>query len=173
MAIELGNVVFTEPVALSCWSARNVAGVFAVLAPDPEGRPQPFRVLYFGASGNLAAPGLICTHPAYPSWIKQAGSVFRLHLSVYAMPLSTLAERSAVEASLVQRYKPPCNEAAPLVPPEVLIGARSSSASNYSLFTVSPAVPRRTQPYVSSLSRARDSADSLPFPAEKRSPKDQ
>ena len=171
MAIEFGNLVFTEPVLLSCWSAPSVAGMLAVLAPDPEGRPHPFRVIYFGESGNLAAPGLISKHRAYPKWIKQAGSVFRLHISVYAMPQSTLGARSAVEASLVQRYKPPCNEAAPLVPPEVLIGSRSSSASDYSLFSMSPAVPRRSEPYVSSLARARE-ADSLPFLDEKRSPKD-
>ena len=172
MAIELGNLVFTEPVELFCWAAPNVAGVFAVLAPDPEGRPQPFRVIYFGESGNLAAPGLIRSHPAYPKWIKQAGSVFHLHIAVYAMPYSTSAERSTVEATLVKAYNPPCNETAPPLRREVLVGAGSSSASNYSLFTVSPAVPQRPEPRVSSLSRARHEADWLPFAAERRSSKD-
>jgi hypothetical protein len=110
-------------------------------------------------------------HPAYLKWIKQAGSVFQLRIAVHAMPHATVAERVLVEERLVEQYSPSCNQTAPPRRGEVLVGAGSSSASNYSLFTVSSVI--QAEPYVSSLSRTRHDPHSLPFPAERRAPRDQ
>lgn len=111
MSITLGNHAFEGPVSMNDWSPPNRAGVYAIMIrSDPVGKPNTYTVVYLGESGNLSERGFWKAHHKYNCWLRLAGSAEALFIGTYLMPNSAEKERKAVENSLVERYKPGCND---------------------------------------------------------------
>ena len=109
MGITYGSYAFNEPVPGGLWSPPYLAGLYAILFPDQAITPRPFAVVYFGESGNMSERGFLRSHEKFPCWIRQAGSESNLYIAVYLMPNSTVDQRRAIEAELINQYKPNCN----------------------------------------------------------------
>lgn len=101
---------FSDPVPLDGWVPPRRAGLYAILLPDRNARPLPYRVIYFGESGNMDDRGF-STHHARMSWMLEAaasgGGV--LHVATMLWPNSTPEDRRAVERYLCNLYRPDCN----------------------------------------------------------------
>lgn len=110
MSIKYGSYVFDEPVLFALWSPPNRTGLYAILIPDKSFRPKPFRVIYFGESGNLSERGFFKSHNKYSCWIREAGSEENLYIAIYLMPDSTPSQRKFIEKLLITQYKPVCNQ---------------------------------------------------------------
>lgn len=110
MSIRYGGYVFDAPAPLAAWSAPGKAGVYAILVPDQTYRPMPFRVIYFGESGDMSERGFLKGHRKYSCWIREAGSEESLYIAVYPMPKSTPEQRRAVESKLISEVGPVCNQ---------------------------------------------------------------
>ena len=110
MAIRYGGYVFDAPAPVARWSAPHRAGVYAILVADQTYQPMPFRVIYFGESGNMSERGFLNGHPKYSCWIREAGSEQSLYIAVYPMPESTPEHRRAVAGGLISEIGPVCNQ---------------------------------------------------------------
>lgn len=62
--IMFGTYWFTEPQQIGAWDPPYLAALYAVLVPDWRATPRPFRVIYFGESGNLSGRGFLLSHHA-------------------------------------------------------------------------------------------------------------
>lgn len=109
MSIKLGNYIFSEPVPIASWSPPCQAGLYAIMVFDPLWTPFPFRVIYFGESGNLSEQGFLRSHHKYADLIQEAGSERNLYISVYPLPNSTLEIRGVIKSKLIEHYRPACN----------------------------------------------------------------
>lgn len=109
MAINFGGHIFSEPEPIIFWEPPNRAGIYAIMTFDPMARPRPFRVIYFGESGNLSERGFLRSHHRYLCWLTQSGSENNLYISVYLMPNSAPQQRRIIESLLINEYKPSCN----------------------------------------------------------------
>lgn len=110
MSIKFSNYVFVEPIPITFLTPPYRAGLYAILVPDITATPRPFRVIYFGESGNLSDRGFFKAHHKYFSWLLQAGVESNLYIAVYLMPLSTQEQRRLVESQLIADYRPVCND---------------------------------------------------------------
>jgi hypothetical protein len=110
MAIRYGGYVFDAPAPVARWSAPHRAGVYAILVADQTYQPMPFRVIYFGESGNMSERRFFRGHPKYSCWIREAGSEQSLYIAVYPMPVSTREQRRAVAVGLISEIGPVCNQ---------------------------------------------------------------
>lgn len=103
--IRFNDYLFTQPTCLDGWVPPQFAGVFAVLAADPNWAPKPFMPLYFGEFGNNAPR--VHLPRAHPRLTRPVGP-HALYVCVLAMPFSTTAQRWAVRNELVSAYNPEC-----------------------------------------------------------------
>jgi hypothetical protein len=94
--IRFNDFVFSEPTPLAEWLPPKYAGLFVIVARDPNWAPKPFQPLYFGEFGNNAPPSTA-----------RADALF---VAVLPMPFSTTAERTAARDQLIWAYKPLCQE---------------------------------------------------------------
>ena len=120
--IRFNDFLFTEPVRLADWTASpRFAGLFVILASDPNWAPRAFRPLCFGEFGNnsrqpmirdygwlmnamllnatIAANGAVAPNPAIAR---------TLYVSLLLMPFSTTAQRLGARDELVGAYNPDC-----------------------------------------------------------------
>ena len=109
MSIKYSGYVFDEPVLISNWNAPYRAGLYAILVPDQSVTPRPFRVIYFGESGNMSERGFLKLHAKFPCWIREAGSENNLYVALLLMPDSTPEQRRVAETQLIANYNPACN----------------------------------------------------------------
>jgi hypothetical protein len=103
--IRFNDFVFSEPTPLGEWIPPKYAGLFAILARDPNWAPKPFQPLFFGEFGNNARATFL------PNDAKPLPSTLRadaLFVAVLPMPFSTTAERAAARDQLVWGYNPLC-----------------------------------------------------------------
>jgi hypothetical protein len=110
MTIRYGGYVFDAPAPVARWSAPHRAGVYAILVADQRCQPMPFRVIYFGESGNMSERGFLKGHPKYSCCVREAGSEQSLYIAVYPMPESTPEQRRAVADVLISEIGPVCNK---------------------------------------------------------------
>jgi len=111
MTITWGKIQFDGPYPISKWDPPCKAAIYAIMIrPDPENKPNEYRIIYFGESGNLSERGFYRSHDKYGCWISQAGSDANLHIAIHPMPNSTEKDRREVEKKLILQYKPKCNE---------------------------------------------------------------
>lgn len=113
MSIILGTnlkIKFEGPYPITSWNPPLRAAIYAIMVKsDPVNRPNMYKVLYIGESGNLSERGFYKTHHASQCWLQQAGSLSSLFIAIYLMPSSTEEERQNIEAQLIEEYSPPCN----------------------------------------------------------------
>jgi len=83
-------------------------GLYAILSPDANWRPQAYRLLYVGQSESIyerVGP----QHHKFDEWFRAAsGPVYK---AFYGMILSTEQERCAPETNIIESYNPPLNQA--------------------------------------------------------------
>src|SRR5438034_11811399 len=102
--IRFNDCLFTEPTRLADWNAPQYAGLFVILAKDPNWAPKPYQPLYFGEFGNNTPEALLPgKHTPFPG-IESDTTLF---ISVLPMPFSTTAQRWALRNELLWSYHPP------------------------------------------------------------------
>lgn len=106
--IRFSNRIFTEPAPFSLALAPVSSGIYAILAPDASCRPRPFRVIYFGESGNFSQR-VTEQHDRLNDWRGEAGGAANLYVAFCPTPLLKHQQRRWVEHDLVARYRPACN----------------------------------------------------------------
>ena len=111
MSINYSGCLFSEPISLTIWQAPSVSGIYAILVPDSQARPKPFRVVYFGEAGNLSTRGIGRSHHKYNDWLQQGGTLLsNLYIAIYPTLNFTEQQRLALEAQLIRDYRPACND---------------------------------------------------------------
>jgi hypothetical protein len=107
--IVFADISFTEPARFSFFLPPFISGgLYAILVPDAAAKPRPFRVIYFGESGELAKR-VRPSHEKYPDWVREAGGAPTLFVSFHTM-IGGQNERVALESELIAHYKPACND---------------------------------------------------------------
>jgi hypothetical protein len=107
------NWLFSDPVPVWLWNPQAVAGVHVVLITDARGAHRP---IYFGRTEDFAGRGIVSAHPAFRSWVREAGSELLLWIAVHQE--SNAAQRLIKQSALIQAYSPACNvQVAKLAPP--------------------------------------------------------
>ena len=101
--IRFNDCLFSEPVSLEGWTPPQFAGLFVVLAADPNWAPKAFQPLYFGEFGN-ATPA----HAFFQDCVAVVSSAPRrsLFVALLPMPFSTTSQRWAVCQELLRGYHP-------------------------------------------------------------------
>ena len=60
------EVKFDGPTPIRKWEPPRCAAVYAIMIkPDPSNKPNTFRIIYFGESGNLSDRGFCESHQKY------------------------------------------------------------------------------------------------------------
>ena len=106
--IRFDNRTFTEPAALRLVVPPASSGIYAILVRDATSRPQPFRAIYFGESGNFLER-VTEQHERYEDWTREAGGVANIYVAFCLTPLLKEEQRRWVENDLIARYRPACN----------------------------------------------------------------
>jgi len=99
---------FTDPIEFGGALPARAQGIYAILVADNAWWPQPFRVLYFGESDNLAK----CVtekNEMYPQWLLQAAGA-PLLVSIHTTPRMKAQKRKEIESELVGEFQPVCNQ---------------------------------------------------------------
>jgi hypothetical protein len=109
MSIAYGGIEFSEPVPLTEWRAPYRSGLFVVTVRDAVAQPRPYRAIYIGECGDFSDRRFPFRHPAYPCWLRLAGSDERIFISSVPWPNSGPEQRRAAELQLVRQYQPECN----------------------------------------------------------------
>ena len=100
--IRFNDCFFAEPVRLADWIAPRFAGLFVILACDPNWAPRSFQPLCFGELGNNGAD------PLERNGFAWLGAVERktLFVAVLPLPFSTSAQRTGLRSELIAAYNP-------------------------------------------------------------------
>jgi hypothetical protein len=106
--IRFNNQTFTEPVPFPPALPPVSSGIYAILVPDADCTPRPYRVIYFGESGNFHER-VTESHERYDDWIKEAGGIENTYVAFCPTPLLKEEQRRWVENDLIARYRPACN----------------------------------------------------------------
>jgi hypothetical protein len=109
VAITFNGWTFAGPYPLSVWQPPGSSGLYAILVPDSSAKPQPFRVIYFGQTGDFSERGFPSSHHAYRCWLREAGSPASVFIATYSAAGWSNADRRNTERYLVQTYQPSCN----------------------------------------------------------------
>lgn len=109
MTITWGDVKFDGPYPATSWNPPKKAAVYAIMRkPDPKNKPETYRIMYFGESGNLSDRGFWRSHHKYKCFVDKAGSEANIYIGVHAMPNSTAEQRRAVEKRLNDQCELEC-----------------------------------------------------------------
>ena len=107
---SLAGYAFEGPRVLAGWTAPPVAAVFVILCkPDPDTRPERYAVIYVGHSDDLSAERFPFRHPSAPSWVRRAGSRWKVYIATFEVPGGTRAHREQISRELIAVYHPGCN----------------------------------------------------------------
>lgn len=93
---------FTDPVEFGAARLPAAGGVYAILVPDPDWQPRPFRPVYFGTAENLAAQ-LTDAHEKLSEWRQASNRDGTLYLA-YHLVSSDDAGPGLAE-KLLQEYR--------------------------------------------------------------------
>lgn len=114
LGIRFNDCMFSEPAPLAQWTPPRCAGLYVVLARDPNWAPKPFQPLYFGEFGhNLMSKDRLHMATALPQQ--------ELFVSVFPMPFSTTAQRLLLRDQLIRAYNPPGLVPSAQTPPTDLV----------------------------------------------------
>lgn len=110
MTITCAGISFTGPHMLSYCPTGNSSGLYAIMIkPDPTSAPDTYTIIYFGESGNFEER-LSSSHHKYDCWSKRSGPDGEIYYGLHIMKNSTEEQRRELEAQLIERYKPVCND---------------------------------------------------------------
>ena len=110
-----GSHIFQSPEPLFLWFAPETAGLYAILVLDPASEAMPYRVIYFGETGNFADRGFPTGHEKYQDWFDHSHGLGAglsgagLYIAIKPMPYSAANSRKAIEQALIEHYQPVCN----------------------------------------------------------------
>jgi hypothetical protein len=109
MSIKFNQTIFTEPVVLDVFQAPSTQGIYAILVPDNQCKPKPFRVIYFGECQNFLKRGFPRNHEKHLEWSQHANPTRRLYISFFQTTMWTESQRKQLETDLIEGYTPICN----------------------------------------------------------------
>jgi hypothetical protein len=104
----LAGYPFEGPRLLAGWGAPELAAVYAITYKPDQAKEQ-HAVIYVDHSGDLSRERFPFKHPKAPSWIKRAGSKWKLYVCVYEIPGGTSSHREQITRELISVYHPGCN----------------------------------------------------------------
>ena len=111
--IRLGSLAgypFEGPRVLAGWTAPKAAAVYAILCkPEPEAKPDRYAVIYVGHGDDLSAERFPFQHRRAASWVRRAGSKFKVYIATYEVPGGSRAHREQIAHELTAIYRPSCN----------------------------------------------------------------
>jgi len=141
--IRLGSLAgypFEGPRLLAGWTAPATAAVYVIACkPDPDTKPDRYAVIYVDHSDDLATERFPFQHPRAHSWVKRAGSKWKVYICTYEAPGGSRAHREQIARELTAIYRPSCNtQQYDQAWKEEWIGTTASSPS----LTKDPASPR-------------------------------
>jgi hypothetical protein len=106
--INFSNRCFSEPMLFRFARPASLAGLYAILVYDTRCSPRPYRVIYFGQAGDIAAR-VRDSHEKYFSWGNAARGTANLYVAFHWMSGSSERQRCDAESVLVRDYNPECN----------------------------------------------------------------
>jgi hypothetical protein len=104
--IKFKDFWFSGPFPFATAPKHSWSGIYAVCAYDATWGPRPYRIIYFGESGNMAER-VTPSHENFPAWVRAAGTRFNLYVAFHNV---TRLERMTVEKRLIEHYNPACNQ---------------------------------------------------------------
>jgi hypothetical protein len=111
--IRLGSLAgypFEGPRVLGGWTPPAAAAVYAIMyKPEPEARPDRYAVIYVGHADDLSTERFPFRHPRAASWVRRAGSRWKVYICTYEVPGGTRAHREQIMRELIAVYRPTCN----------------------------------------------------------------
>jgi hypothetical protein len=99
--VRFNDWLFTEPMPLTEWKVPKYAGLFVILAKDPNWAPKPYQPLYFGEFGNNTPEALLSGNQMQ---LPHGEGDRTLLVSVLPMPFSSTAQRLALRSELLRAY---------------------------------------------------------------------
>lgn len=106
MAIQILSYEFLGPIQLSEWGPPMGEVVYLLFRRAKD----RFEIIHAGQADKTDAADFFTKNEGFKCWLQHAGSESNLYLSIYPMWNSQPAERNAVLAKILSRYKPICNE---------------------------------------------------------------
>jgi len=112
--IRLGSLAgypFEGPRVLGGWTPPQAAAVYAILCkPEPEAKPEKYAVIYVGHSDDLSAERFPFRHSRAASWVRRAGSKWKVYICTFEVPGGTRPHREQIARELTSIYRPSCND---------------------------------------------------------------
>src|ERR1700687_3709484 len=105
VGIRFNDCFFTQPTPLAVWQPPQYAGLFVILAGDPNWAPKPFQPLYFGEFGNNAQEVAVPGDSIYHFDVRYRAELF---VATLPMPFSTTSQRWTLRNELLWAYNPVC-----------------------------------------------------------------
>ena len=104
---------FSDPAPVWLWNPLAAPGIYAIQVMDDGWSPRP---IYFGRTEEFSGRPAVSSHPAFRSWVREAGSEVQLWISVHRE--SNATQRAVKQATLIRKYATVCNaQVTELVPP--------------------------------------------------------
>jgi hypothetical protein len=111
--IRLGSLAgypFEGPRVLAGWTPPARSAVFAILfKPEADTKPERYAVTYVDHSDDLSTERFPFNHARASSWIRRAGSRWKLYICIYEVPGGLRSHREQIVRELVAIYHPSCN----------------------------------------------------------------
>jgi hypothetical protein len=111
--IRLGSLAgypFEGPRVLAGWTPPAVPAVYAIaVKPEPDAKPDTYAVIYVDHSADLSAERFPFNHPRASSWVRRAGSRWKLFICTYEVPGGLRSHREQIARELMAIYRPSCN----------------------------------------------------------------
>ena len=108
--IIFGEYEFSEPTRIAKWEPPKAQGLYVILKPDLSSSPIPLKPIYFGQTRNFAERDFLKSHEKYKDWIREVIEEEQIFIAIYLMLGSTEEERKTMEAELIAKYQPVCND---------------------------------------------------------------
>ncbi len=111
--IRLGSLAgypFEGPRVLAGWTAPAKPAVYAIaVKPAPDTKPDTYAVIYVDHSDDLSAELFPFNHRRASSWVRRAGSRWKLYICIYEVPGGLRSHREQIARELMAIYHPSCN----------------------------------------------------------------
>ena len=111
--IRLGSLAgypFEGPRVLAGWTPPARPAVYAIaVKPEPDAKPDTYAVIYVDHSEDLSAERFPFSHRMAASWVRRAGSRWKLYICTYEVPGGLPSHREQIARELMAIYHPSCN----------------------------------------------------------------
>lgn len=110
--IRLGSLAgypFEGPRVLAGWTPPARPAVYAIVVKPDDAKPDTYAVIYVGHCDDLSAERFPFNHPRASSWVRRAGSRWKLYICTYEVPGGLRSHREQIGRELMAVYHPSCN----------------------------------------------------------------